>query len=764
MGVPGILILRLILATLSLSLSLHATTYYVSNSGADTNAGTSTGAPWANAPGMTNCASTCASTTLNPGDSVLLQAGGAWRETWTPTWSGNSSAAITYGSYGSGAKPIVSGANVFSSWTSSTGSIPSPVLTCTTGATSTSLSCTGTITTSGSMLILSAFINGSGTVTVSDTKGNTWLPSTTTSLVSTLIFGSFGQVQTFYVAANNGSGSDTFTFTFTSSVNLFISVAEWAGQAVSPLDGVNESSNNGSGTALSSGASTGSAANTDLVFAVCTGTSALTVGSGFTSLNPISTFGTYLIEYEIAAGNSLGTCVQSTSGEWAALVATFKSAAIPTIYFASYSTAPNIVLRNGSRLTQVASKAALVTGTWWLDTSDSEIWIFDNPSGATLEAAQRANGIVNGSNSYTTFSGIQVEDANTYGFYEGTGGSSVLLTGMSATNNFQAGVRMQNMTASEITRSTLTGNGYAGISVVNSPSFLTDHVTANSNCWSLASSFCGGIKYEPGSPTTFTNAVVQYSIAEYNGTGTTTSFLGAGVWADTVGNGLIYRYNTTCYNNLDGLFVDADNNAQVYGNVSCYNGMPGIQIGGLGIDVTADSNLSVSGNVVTLNTVYGNYAGGINVGGPNPEQANGCTGNTVQNNVVFNSTAGANLVAWFGCENPGTNGSGNIYTYNSLGVAASNFIIWGGTFSVPVFYSTYASWEAATGNCGTTGCSHSMQSNPLLTNTVSGDFRPERTSPALTASSTSGVIGALGVVQPSLLAGAAVASGGGAIQ
>jgi hypothetical protein len=78
---------------------------------------------------------------------------------------------------------------------------------------------------------------------------------------------------------------------------------------------------------------------------------------------------------------------------------------------------------------------------------------------------------------------------------------------------------------------------------------------------------------------------------------------------------------------------------------------------------------------------------------------------------------GTNLSATGGCENPGTNGSGNVYTYNSFGTAASNFITWGGSN-----YSTYASWEAANGNCGTTGCSHSIQTTPTFTDAGASDF------------------------------------------
>lgn len=94
----------------------HATTYYISNAGADTNAGTSTGASWAHAPGMANCANTCSSTTIHAGDSIILRGGDTWTSSSMPwNWStaGTSGSFIyigvdfTYFSGGSWSRPII---------------------------------------------------------------------------------------------------------------------------------------------------------------------------------------------------------------------------------------------------------------------------------------------------------------------------------------------------------------------------------------------------------------------------------------------------------------------------------------------------------------------------------------------------------------------------------------------------------------------------------------------------------------------------------
>jgi len=66
-----------------------STTYYVSNAGSDTNAGTSESSPFQQAPGMTSCASNCAGVSLNPGDSVIFRGGDAWHNTGSPSGFSN---------------------------------------------------------------------------------------------------------------------------------------------------------------------------------------------------------------------------------------------------------------------------------------------------------------------------------------------------------------------------------------------------------------------------------------------------------------------------------------------------------------------------------------------------------------------------------------------------------------------------------------------------------------------------------------------------
>ncbi|MEP7377737.1 MAG: PKD domain-containing protein [Chitinophagaceae bacterium] len=89
---------------------VHASNYYISPSGNDNNNGTSPSTPWKTIVKINNH-------TFLPGDAILFQKGGVWRETLFVSSSGSASKPITFSSYGTGVKPILNGANIYKgSW------------------------------------------------------------------------------------------------------------------------------------------------------------------------------------------------------------------------------------------------------------------------------------------------------------------------------------------------------------------------------------------------------------------------------------------------------------------------------------------------------------------------------------------------------------------------------------------------------------------------------------------------------------------------
>ncbi|MEZ5104291.1 MAG: T9SS type A sorting domain-containing protein [Draconibacterium sp.] len=99
-----------------MTFSVNATVYYVSNSGNDSNSGTSESQPWQTLTKVNGFY-------FKPGDQILFKRGNTWNGTITVSGSGSSGSPITYGAYGSGEKPKIYGSEVISGWTKHSGNI-----------------------------------------------------------------------------------------------------------------------------------------------------------------------------------------------------------------------------------------------------------------------------------------------------------------------------------------------------------------------------------------------------------------------------------------------------------------------------------------------------------------------------------------------------------------------------------------------------------------------------------------------------------------
>jgi hypothetical protein len=89
----------------------YGATYYVANGGNDLNDGRNPNSPW-------KTIAKVEAANLQPGDTILLKRGDEWREMLDVHWSGSPAARIEFSSYGSGALPIISGADIRAGWLS----------------------------------------------------------------------------------------------------------------------------------------------------------------------------------------------------------------------------------------------------------------------------------------------------------------------------------------------------------------------------------------------------------------------------------------------------------------------------------------------------------------------------------------------------------------------------------------------------------------------------------------------------------------------
>ncbi len=95
----------------------NATVYYVSESGDDSNVGTSEDQPWKTLSKVNKIYK------FEPGDQILFKRGNKWTGTLTVNTSGSEGNPIVYGAYGTGEKPTIYGSEVISEWTLYSGNI-----------------------------------------------------------------------------------------------------------------------------------------------------------------------------------------------------------------------------------------------------------------------------------------------------------------------------------------------------------------------------------------------------------------------------------------------------------------------------------------------------------------------------------------------------------------------------------------------------------------------------------------------------------------
>jgi hypothetical protein len=414
-----------------------------------------------------------------------------------------------------------------------------------------------------------------------------------------------------------------------------------------------------------------------------------------------------------------------------------------TLYYASASTQPNQVFRDSVRLTQVTATSALVTGSWYWD--GTNVWVYDNPTGHIIEASQRTSAIIV-QTSNITVQGMHLTETNgaALPMTENAGGLTTI-TGNTIDRAYYQGIYPAALESSpytaEISYNTISLCGGSGIEINNyDVSITVEHNTIFSN-GSLYSTtdpileWVAGVR-EVGRA--LLNVLVQYNVIYSNGPSVTTANAGNGVWFDsTLGANVVVRYNLIYGNTANGIMFENLSGGLAYGNVVYSNGLAGVYLSN-----SSGASTDNKGNAIYNNTLVGNSAGNFGAyGGVSAWGYNGlagsCTNNIIENNIVVSSGNNhLSLSAFRGCSNDGTYGSGNVYAYNDFGPAVSNFIQWG--VNSGTYYSTYSAWETATGNCGTTRCSHSVQSAPTFANSSAGQFWLKSGSPGIDAGTNLG--------------------------
>ncbi len=735
------------------------TTYYVDcNAANDLGAGTSTVTAWKTINKVNN-------STFQPGDSILFNKGCTWREQLTVPSSGTSGNPITFGAYGSGAKPVISGADVVSSF--KTENINSLGANFTNNSTdtpvswwmmdNTSIGESDGSSTSANLLTW----NGGATASSTSKQGSYSLFTPTASDKAQVNYGSISSSLPFkatttaftvggwvYVKGNFDTFAQMFSFSDGSSKGFYIQGGSTAGHfrgrvyssgGTVTIDGDNAYATDGwhhvvlrwNGISRS-----GAGASNEISLWVDGIKQSTTVTRTSVALVTASPFaligGTNAAQlYDEAFMFDLPlTDAQIANIYNYGLDGTINGSG-RVMYFNTPGFTPSQIFRDGTRLTLASSKAGMLTGQWWWDSINSRIYLYDDPSGHIIEASRRNNSVDLNTKSYVTFQYLDFEKANLQNFYFNSG-SFVVIDNCIISGAYHQGIYSRNGAASQniiIQNSNIIWNGSSGITFITGSNGITIKNNSIYNNSQISDNAGGDFTYNGGvyfftTDNSLGDLVIQNNEVYSNGVLPDSSHVigsrGFGIWLDTVnadsGAGGIISHNKVFDNTGDGIRLEHSTYNQVYYNL-VYNNNFGITV----TDYTPVSESSY--NQIYNNVVYGSVSGGIFVSGASNGLANRSRNNIIKNNIIIGNHP--NLQAQYGGENDGTMGSGNVYLYNDFGSQSSNFIQW----SYGVYKSTYSSFESA--YCGSTGCSHSIQSDPLFTNAAGGDFTLQSSSPAI---------------------------------
>lgn len=628
-------------------------TFYVSqSSGSDSNPGTFA-LPWQTVAKVN-------AQTLSPGQSVGFKSGDTWRESLTVGQSGASGNPITYTSYGSGALPVITGADVVTGWT------PSPTLQDTVGD-----------TTNGG----TTFGNNSAWQWI----GGGWIAGSSYTLTQAC------------AAMKINTGAP-----FTSSVT---------GSIYSNNAGV-------PGASLASATVTIKPTLTSMPIYYCFNFSGLSVTAS-TQYWLIMTTTIDAANYATAMGHTATGNLQKRSSNgtsWSTAntnneyVFDTYSAGSGAIWQANVSNQPNVLIFNGVLGSDMASSISGVTspGTWFWSSGILYVYATSNPA-ATVQAGNRVSAVDTTGKSYLNFSNLDLQGANGTNVY---GPSDVSVAGANLYISYGGSHVTTNGITTELT-------GTYGIKIVGSDSVVLQNDTIRNFAGDYGFTRGDGVDvvgYETFNGSTWTRTGPSTNISVSNET-LTGYFDRQGIAFEDVNGGTISN-NTIFYT---GPWAGIDNepqpgwvveNVTVQGNNVVLSAPPAYAVNaypsaGIAVNNTASGSTTGPSILVNLNTI--NTSNIANTNGVILQCSTGTITQCVaSNNAISNlggSTIGVVLSGTVGTAtgNTLTSGSGHIgfYLENSTSDPSGTFDVEGnavsGTFDNGVVVTTGANITAYIG-------------------------------------------------------------------
>lgn len=287
---------------------------------------------------------------------------------------------------------------------------------------------------------------------------------------------------------------------------------------------------------------------------------------------------------------------------------------------------PDMVFVDGQPLRQVASRSAVVAGTFYVDTSGQKLYIGTNPAGRTVEGSAYKNTLLlyNAPNSKILGMGFMhaASTANS------ASGSVILDTspGVVVENNTFAwnaasGFQVGQASHDAVVRGNqFLYNGLVGADSWGGPQRLTftNNYAARNNqerfsiYWAAA-----GLKF-----TNIINSTVADNVVENND--------GPGIWCDNSCVGVKIVRNMVRANTYQGIMYEISDDAIIASNVIVNNASSG----GGGVYVSASANVRVYNNTIVSSAV--SNARSIDV---NSDSRKTTSGVVIKNNILSHSNS-----------------------------------------------------------------------------------------------------------------------------
>ena len=344
-------------------------------------------------------------------------------------------------------------------------------------------------------------------------------------------------------------------------------------------------------------------------------------------------------------------------------------------------------------------------------------------SGVMIEAPQANNAINVNGDDYLTFDGIETQMGKSNGIIVAGGTTGLAVQNCVSAYNKTNGILIFDAVDAVGTNMLFANNEChnnidAGITMLEENNNITFRGNVcHDNCLlGTLGGNVGGMHIKCDDGKQSDNVTVENNICYDNGETGVAASTGFGFYIDTLGTGIVVRYNKSYGNNADGFVYEWTDSGAFYYNVTYSNNRHGFAFIRRCNSNTIYNNTSY-GNGITDSSGANFIFNGVSEG-PTFTESN----NLIKNNIGFGAN-GKEVRVHSGWANDGTHGSGNVYDANILADQAGSFHNWNGTL-----YASASAWEAAA-----SGVTNTDGSDPDVKDAANADFMLNPESPAVNA-------------------------------